>query len=297
MKPLHLEYRPQNFNEYIGNPTLVKNIKNVISRTQTFMLHGMRGCGKTTLARLIAKELKINDMDIYEMDAADKTSVDDARQLKSTAYLSPMASKHKIYIIDECHRLSPNAMDSLLKIFEEPPSFCYFVLCTTDPSKVIPTIKSRCKCYEVKPLNNDSSFELIDWICNEEKIKLTKDVKEIIVDECKGIPREIIVAIDMVRDVSDIEEITQLLTTKFDPQIIDLCRMLLKKDKWSDIASVLKNIKEEPESIRYAVLGYMANVLLNGKNTQAPVVINSFSESFIYSKKAGLVLACYQSIL
>jgi DNA polymerase-3 subunit gamma/tau len=298
MKPLHLEYRPRTFDEYIGNPTLVKNIKSVLNRTQTFMLHGMRGCGKTTLARLIAKELKIHDMDIYEIDAADKTSVDDARHLKSTAYLSPLAGKNKIYIIDECHRLSSNAMDSLLKVFEEPPKSCYFVLCTTDPNKVTETIKSRCKSYEVKPLNYDASCELIDWICGEEKIDLSQAIKELIVDECNGIPREIVVAIDMLRDISDIEEASQLLMTgKTDPKIIDLCRMLLKRDKWVNIAPILKDIKEEPESIRYAILGYMSSVLLNGNNTQAPVVISCFAESFIYSKRAGLILACYQSVL
>ena len=297
MKPLHIEYRPETFDEFIGNDALVRNIKGVLNRTQTFLFHGMRGCGKTTLARLIAKELQIDKMDVYEIDAADKTSVDDARQLKATAFLSPLAGKKKIYIIDECHRLSGNAMDSLLKIFEEPPKFCYFVLCTTEPEKVSATIKSRCKSYEVKPIDDENALRLIDWICTEEKIVMSSKIKQIIIDECNGIPREIVIAVDMLRAITDVAEAEALITNKTNPKVIDLCRALLKKEKWKIIADILKELNEDPESIRYAVLGYMSSVLLNGDNKQAPFVISSFSESFIYSKKAGLVLACYQSVI
>lgn len=298
MNPLHIVYRPRTFDEYIGNEVMIKSVKSALKRTQTYLFFGSRGCGKTTLARLIAHELKINKNDIYEIDAADKTSVDDARQLKSTVSLAPLSGDKKIYIIDECHRLSANAMDSLLKVLEEPPKHCYFILCTTDPDKVSTTIKSRAKAYEVKPLTDENALELINWICHEESIKLNKTIKEAIINECKGIPREIIITLDSIRDIDNPDEAIQLIqVNKENPKIIDLCRALLKKEKWSEIGKILKDLKDEPESVRYAVLGYMSSVLLNNGNGQAAFVISCFSESFIYSKKAGLILACFNSIL
>ncbi len=100
MNPLHIVYRPRTFDEYIGNEVMIKSVKSALKRTQTYLFFGSRGCGKTTLARLIAHELKINKNDIYEIDAADKTSVDDARQLKSTVSLAPLSGDKKIYIIE-----------------------------------------------------------------------------------------------------------------------------------------------------------------------------------------------------
>lgn len=298
MNPLHIEFRPQSFDEFIGNEVIVKSLLSSLSRTQTYLLHGQRGCGKTTLARLIAQKLKINKNDIYEIDAADKTGIDDARQLKINASLAPLSGNKKIYILDECHRLSGNSMDSLLKILEEPPKHCYFVLCTTDPAKVSATIKSRSKMYEVKPLKDKDAFKLLDWICDEEKIKISDKVKDAIIDECKGIPREIVIALDSIRDIDDEDEAIELIQSeKENPQIIDLCRALLKKEKWSSIGTILKDLKDEPESIRYAVLGYMSSVLLNSGNAQAAFVIHCFSESFIYSKRAGLILSCFNSVL
>lgn len=296
--PLHLEYRPQSFDEYIGNKKLIDTLKSVINRTQTYLFYGSRGCGKTSLARLIAKELKINQADIYEMDGASNTSVDDARKLKSTIYFKPLSSNKKIYIIDECHRLSGNAMDALLKALEEPPKHCIFVLCTTEFTKVPKTIKSRSKMFEVLPLNKNDAFELIDWICSEEKIKLNDEVIDAIIDKCEGIPREIIIKVDTVRDVKDVDSAIGMIQSLEDNAAVkDLCRALLKKEKWEKIAAILKDLQEDPEEIRYAVLGYMHAVMMKGDNKQAILIIDAFLNSFMYSKRAGLDYACYQSIM
>jgi len=297
MKPLHLEYRPQNFKEFIGGEAIKESIMSGLDRTQTYLFYGQRGCGKTTLARLIADLLKIDKVDIYELDAADKTSVDDARRLKATVYYSPMAGDKKIYIIDEVHRLSGNAMDSLLKTLEEPPLHCIFVLCTTELGKVSRTIKSRSKIYEVKPLTLVNSGKLIDWVCKEEEIKLSEDVRKFLIDLCEGIPRELIISLDMVRDIKDSEKAVDLIFSAIHKkEVIDLCRALLAVEKWYKIAEILKGIQEEPENVRYAVLGWMNSVLLKGNNKQAAFVMTIFRESFMYSKKAGLTIACWEAV-
>jgi len=293
---LHLLYRPQNFDEYIGNDALKKSILDNVKRTRTFLLCGPRGCGKTTLARLIAAELDICEIDTFEIDAADKTGVDDARQIKSEAAYSPAKSKQKIYIIDECHRLSGNAWDSLLKTLEEPPIHCVFVLCTTEINKVPVTIKSRSKIFEVKPLMRKDGTKLINWICDNEKIKLTETVKNRILEICEGIPREIVIAIDTIRNLKTEEEmLSVLISPSSNSQVLELCQALLDVKKWDKVSKIVKGIDEEPERVRYAVMNYMTSVLLSKDFPRAADIIQLFSETYIYTGKAGLVLSCYLS--
>lgn len=293
---LHLKYRPLCFDEYIGGEALKEAIISNLPATHVFAFRGQRGCGKTTLARLIAKHLDIHERDIHEIDAADKTGIDDARQIKTSVSYSPMGGKNKIYVIDECHRLTGNAWDSLLKTLEEPPRHCYFVLCTTDWNKVPITVRSRCKSFEVKPLLRRQSKHLINWICENESINIHEKVENVILNECDGIPREIIIAIDTVKSIKDPDQAIELIVaSKYNSQIIDLCQALIKRSSWDKITKIIKGLNEEPENIRYAVLGYMNSILLNEDNPQAAFVMINFSDSFIYTKKSGLTIACYQS--
>ena len=295
---LHLLYRPRNFDEYLGNRVLKEGVASLLPRTHFFIFYGSKGCGKTTLARLVASHLKITNMDIHEIDAADKTGVDDARLLKSSVGYAPLGGKNKIYIIDEIHRLSKQAFDSLLKTLEEPPSHAYFIGCTTDFQTIPITIKDRAKCFEVKTLSLREAESLIDWVCEGEDIKLSSIVKQTLLDHCEGMPREIVSNIDKIRDIkADEDAVSLIAAAKANSKVIDLCRSLLRKADWPDISALLKDINEEPEAIRYAVLGYMSAVLLKGNNKQAAIVMNFFIESFMYSKRAGLIFACYQSIL
>jgi DNA polymerase-3 subunit gamma/tau len=295
-KELELKYRPLNFDELRGWSKEKESLISLIVTKRTYLLHGPRGCGKTTIGRLIAYKAGIDDVDIKEIDAATNTGVDDAREIKRNAGFMPLKGKNKIYIIDECHRLTGNALDALLKTLEEPPLHCYFVLCTTDLAKVQTTIQSRAAKYEVKPLTQSESKNLLDWICQEEKLNVSDPVKQAIIDQCERIPREMIVALDMVKAMTkDEDAIALILSSRGNAQIIDLCRLLIKKAAWSEIAAVLKQITDEPESVRYAVMGYMNAVLLNKPDKQAAMVIDWFSESFMYSKRPGLTVACFKA--
>ncbi len=296
---LHLKYRPSNFDELIGNAALKKSLIPAIPRTRTFLFYGPRGCGKTTIARLIGKEIGVNEIDVNEIDAADNTGVDNARQIKDAAQYNPLAGKFKIFIIDECHRLTGNASDSLLKTLEAPPSHCYFVLCTTDFQKVPVTIRSRAKCYEVKTLDPNDQNYLIRYVCHEEGFRISPNVKRAIIESCEGIPREILVAMDTIRDVENDEDAISLVHASVHKEVKDLCQMLLQRRKWQEIAPVLKVLKDEPERIRLAVLGYMNVVLLsaNPNNSEiAAFIIGEFSDSMIYNGKAGLTYACYMVV-
>ncbi len=296
---LHLKYRPKSFEDFLGNEALKESVLSVLDRTRTFLFYGPRGCGKTTLALLLGIQLGIDPFDTNEIDAADDTGVDAARAIKTAAQYLPMNGKYKIYIIDEVHRLTGNAFDSLLKTLEAPPEHCYFVLCTTELQKVPATIKSRAKCYEVRTLTEKEQNYLIRWICHEEGFKISAGVKQSIIESCDGVPREIIVAMDIVRDVKDEQMAISLIHASVHRETKELCQALLNQADWPQIAALLKELKDEPERIRMAILGYMNAVLLNSTKVKNPVadmaamIIEQFSQTFIYNGKAGLSYACY----
>ena len=300
-KPLHLKYRPKTFDEFIGNNAIVNSIIDTIPITHLYLFYGPKGCGKTTLARLVAKELEIeNAFDIHEMDAASIGGIDSTKEIKSTIHTMPLSGNRKIYIIDECHRLTVQAQDVWLKTFEEPPEHVYFVLCTTDFQKVLSTVKSRAAKYQVRPLKRMEMTELIDWVCNEENIEFDKRVKKEIINN-ESTPRDALVLLDQIKEC-DVEEASVLLSgidAETSKTVIDLCRLLLKskKNKWKEVVEILKELDDEPESIRRAVLGYMAKVMLNSDPVIPSIIIEEFEEPFYNSGKAGLVLACYRVVL
>jgi len=296
---LHLKYRPKTFDELIGYRVLKESLLAAIPRSRTFLFYGPRGCGKTTIARLIGNHINVAPIDFCEIDAADNTGIDNARAIKEAAQYSPLGGKFKIYIIDECHRLSGAASDSLLKTLENPPQHCYFVLCTTELQKVSATMKSRCKCYEVQPLTEDEQKFLIKWVCHEEGFKVSPTVRQTIVESCEGIPREILVTLDTVRGVENDEDAISLIRSAVHKEVIDLCRALLDQRKWSEVAVILKALKDDPERVRMAILGYMNSVLLsaNPKNMElAAGLIKNFQDSYMYIGKAGLTKDCFYSV-
>lgn len=295
---LHILYRPRSFDEYLGNRVVKEGIKSVIGKTHFFLLYGPRGCGKTTMARLIAPLLKVHPADVHEIDSADKTGVDDARALKSTMNFYAFSGGNKLYIFDEIHRLSGAAFDSLLKILEHPPAHVFFVGCTTEFQKVPATIISRAKVYQVQPLSTKEADDLIKWVCDEEGITLSNNVRQSILENCENIPREIVSAIDKVRNIKNDDDAIMLISIKDNPQIKDLCQALLNKRPWNEISTILKGIQDEPENIRYAVLGYMNTVILGGGKFAdwAWAISDTFRESFIYTKRNGLISACFYLI-
>ena len=154
-----LRYRPQKFQEVIGQDAIVKTLLNAIkndSIAQALLFCGPRGVGKTTCARILAKEInKVEadyDYNIFELDAANNAGVEDIRTLIDQFRIPPQIGKYKVYIIDEVHMLSKQAFNAFLKSLEEPPNHVIFILATTEKNKIIPTILSRCQIFEFKKL-------------------------------------------------------------------------------------------------------------------------------------------------
>lgn len=168
---LYRKYRPDNFGDVLGQEHIVKVLKGAIKLgniSHSYLLHGSRGTGKTTIARIIASELETADEDIFEIDAASNRGIDDIRELREGITTAPFNSKYKIYIIDEVHMLTKEAWNALLKTLEEPPAHVIFILATTELEKVPETIVSRCQVFNFKKPSLAVLKELVMTIAKKE---------------------------------------------------------------------------------------------------------------------------------
>ena len=299
--PLHLDYRPANFDEVIGNEAAVASLKSLLARDDSphaFLFTGPSGCGKTTLARLAAAALDCTEDNLREIDSADFRGIDTIRDLRQSMRLAGLDGGIRCYILDECHKMTNDAQNALLKALEDTPSHVYFFLCTTDPQKLIKTIKTRCTPFEVRSLKDSEITELVNWVCEQEdKAVSDEDVMDAIVKVADGSPRTALVALDKVIDLDDNDREAALAQIKsMEAETIELCRALLKRESWKRISSILGGLGDVPEeTIRHAVLGYMNAVVLKGDNEQAFAVIEAFLDNFFDSRRAGLMRACREA--
>lgn len=292
------KYRPTNFDDFIGNDQTVETLQNFIDKKgglpPAILLTGPRGCGKTTLARILKVEMKVHDREFIEMNAADDRGIDAMRSIKKLTAYNPLGGT-RIVFFDEAHRITPPAQDALLKSLEKPPIHTRFVLATTDPQMLLETVRSRCKILEVSLLPDDQMEKLVRSVVKKERLEFPDDVINEIVQQAEGSAREAIDLVDTAMTFTDQPSLIKALQrwSKNKASIKNLCQALLKAEQWKQVAEILKGLDEDAEKVRYAVLGYMNAVLLNSGNKRPAMIIGEFTESFMYSKKAGLTLACW----
>lgn len=155
IQALYRKYRPQKFSEILGQDHIVNILENAIKAgriNHAYLFSGPRGTGKTSLARILAKDIGCHEYDLLEMDAASSRGIDEIRGLREAVYIMPLKSERKVYIIDEVHMLTKEAFNALLKTLEEPPSHAVFILATTEPEKLPDTITSRCQHFAFKKI-------------------------------------------------------------------------------------------------------------------------------------------------
>ena len=303
--PLHLTYRPDKFSEIIGNKTIVKTIQNKIEGEDpphSIMLHGPSGCGKTTIGRIITDALgcKINSNDFTELDIAQLTGVETAREIRQNMNFLPMESKCRVWLLDEFHKASSSFQNAMLKALEDTPKHVYFILCTTDPQKIIKTVKGRCQKYKVESLSNKQIEELINWVLKGEEFEIPDDVKEEIIEASDGCPREALIILDQIIDLSPEEMLSAIQDSEVARETKELCQALLRGDDWNKLRKILKGLKGvEPERARQAIIHYMAAVALNSpdKASQAALIFDCFRETVFYTGMPGISFAAYNTTL
>ena len=284
-KILALKYRPQEFKDLIGQEVMAQTITNAIKLNKTpnaYLLTGIRGVGKTTTARLIAKALNCtkdftkgekcktgeychcaeiissNHMDILEMDAASKTGIDDVRELIENSKYSPTSAKFKIFIIDEVHMLSKQAFNGLLKTLEEPPPSLKFILATTEVRKIPVTILSRCQRFDLKRVSVEQLCKHLKIIADKEKGKISEDAIKLIARTSEGSVRDAISLLDRALISQSINEGKQI-------EEPDVRQMLGLADK-SKIILLFKEVLSGNEKDALKFLHELINDGLDAKN-------------------------------
>jgi len=205
-----LKYRPQSFEEVVGQQAITKTLENAIEKdqlAQALLFCGPRGVGKTSCARILAKRInsqgknKNNDdfaFNIFELDAASNNSVDDIRSLTDQVRIPPQTGKFKVYIIDEAHMLSQAAFNSFLKTLEEPPAHAIFILATTEKHKIIPTILSRCQIFDFKRIEIKDIIKKLKEISDEQMIICEEEALHVIAQKADGALRDALSIFDQI---------------------------------------------------------------------------------------------------
>jgi len=266
----------------------------------SILFTGSSGCGKTTVARILRTKLDCGKEDFHEVNCADFRGIDMIRGIRSRMNLAPMNGSTRCWLIDEAHQLSPAGQNAFLKILEDTPKHVYFFLATTDPNKLLKTVRTRCSSFKMESLKPKAAVELLESVMEKEGIEIDDEVIDAVVNNGDGSPRQLLVLLDSIRHLDDVEEQLQLIyKSEIKKEAIEIARTLMKpKPKWSEVSAVLRTVQEEPESIRWMMLSYANSVLLKGgrKASRAYIIIDAFRDNFYDSKKAGLSAACYEIV-
>ena len=273
-KVLALKYRPQTFDDLIGQEVVAETITNSIKADKipnAYLFTGIRGIGKTTIARIVAKALNCTNgfeskcknkcdncnaitssshIDVLEMDAASKTGVDDVRDLIEFSRYGPTSAKYKIFIIDEVHMLSKQAFNALLKTLEEPPEYLKFIFATTEIKKIPITVVSRCQRFDLSRIKSSELFEFIKKIKDKENGKVTDDTLKLIVKISEGSVRDALSLLDRALLSLDKEKELDLNTAQKifgyvdKTQLIDLFELILKGEE-KKVINIYRNIYDQ----------------------------------------------------
>jgi DNA polymerase III subunit gamma/tau len=255
---LYRKYRPQDFDEVVGQEAIVRTLKNAITSgqvRQAYLFAGPRGTGKTSLARILAKGLNCvqgptptpdkvcnpcvtiasgTSLDVIEMDAASQRGIDDIREIRERVVLQPAEGRYKVYILDEAHQLTDAAWNALLKLIEEPPPHLVFVFCTTDLSKVLPTVRSRCQTFVFARPRLPELVRLLRRVADGEDIQVPDQALALVARGARGSFRDAVSTLDQLASATEneitVQSVLQLLGAVEEEALFRLCDLVVDRD-------------------------------------------------------------------
>ena len=309
---LTVRYRPESLDEVIGQDHIVGSLRSLESVPHAILLVGPSGVGKTTVARIIAWQMvKIRqDSQLVEIDGASYSGIDTIRALQeSIRYPSIGRDQTKFVIIDECHSLSKQAWQALLKTVEEPPDYVYFVFCTTVLQKVPQTIQTRCHDYVFRNLNREDLYDLLMEICNQELKEVSDTVLDEIIRVARGSARKALVSLSKVIDIGDVAKSLSVLEG-FEQGFheVDFCRYLTKqknptRHRWRAAMKYINAIDNfNPEAMRMLIFNYFTTVVSKDAKADEDVlfylsVLDAFSEPYTSQNSMGEFLVSLGRVL
>lgn len=303
---LYKKYRPQRLEDVVGQAVAVRTLKSFKDVPHAILFHGPSGCGKTTLARIMATRLGCvpdNAFDYSEINCGIvESGLEMAREIDRGTSGGALVGKARIWVLDEVQSLSRArfAQEALLKVLEEVPRHVYFMLCTTDPKKVLTAIRNRCTEIAVKPIPSKELRAVLADVAGREKAKVTDELLDKIVDFAAGSARRALVELEKALGIDDPDErLAAIGAAGAERAAFDLVRVLMPwkgKPQWSEVAQVLKDIEDqEPEGLRLLLLASARSMLLKNGSPLAYLVIDCLREAlFDNGGKAVLAARCWE---
>lgn len=256
IKALYRQYRPTSFDEVIGQDHIVKVLQGMLAKKEfghAYLFNGSRGIGKTTLARIFAKELGCSAEDLYEIDGASHRKIEDIRELRDGVHTLPFSSPYKVYIIDEVHMLTREAFNAFLKTLEEPPQHVIFMLATTEPEKIPDTIISRCQVFQLKKPSIEDVVKNLSRVLEHEQVSIDNGGLQLIALLAKGSFRDSLGILQKILSIStdkhiaqeEIETVLGVPSFTFIQQALDA----IAQNNQEDAFTVLQRLADQSQDV------------------------------------------------